>query len=172
MSTAAGIRDAEYETLMALAGLPKVTADKRNLLDVLQATCDLAREITEARYAALAITDEHDRTEGFFVSGLTEEELKGLKTPPQGHGPLGDLRYDGRVIRIDDVKNHPTGFGFPPKHPEMQTMLGVPIWVDGQVRGSLYVTDKHGRDPFQDDDETRLLLLARHVATIVQQHWA
>ncbi|HEY8491814.1 MAG TPA: GAF domain-containing protein [Dehalococcoidia bacterium] len=172
MSAAPGIRDAEYETLVALSRLPRVAPDRKNLLDVLQATCDLAREITEARYAAMAITDDHDRTEGFFVSGLSEEELKGLKTPPQGHGPLGDLRYDGRVIRIDDVKNHPTGFGFPPRHPEMQTMLGVPIWVDGQVRGSIYVTDKRGSEPFEDGDETRMLLLARHVAAVVKEHWA
>jgi GAF domain-containing protein len=172
MSVATKPRDAEYETLIALSKLKRVAPDQKNLMDVLQAICDLAKEITEARYAALAVTDHEDRTEGFFVSGMSESELKGLKTPPQGHGPLGDLRFDGRSLRIDDVQNHPTGFGFPPRHPEMKTMLGVPIWVEGQVRGSMYVTDKHGGERFEDDDEVRLLLIARHAAVIIDKYWA
>lgn len=143
----------------------------RTPLDALQRLVDLAREMTAARYAALAISDEHDRTEGFVISGLTKAQLRGLKVPPQGHGPLGSLRTDGRPVRYDNLDNAPNAFGFPPKHPTMTTMLGVPIWCHGEVRGSLYVTDRNGGEPFTDDEEAVLVTLARHAGNIVEREW-
>ena len=139
--------------------------------DVLQAVCDAAHTISRSRYAALAITDENDRTEGFFTSGLTAAQLKGLKVPPAGHGPLGSLRTDGKPVRINDLDRAEHAFGFPPKHPVMQRMLGVPLWANGVVRGSMYVTDREDGEPFDDDDERALLALARHVQYIIENFW-
>ena len=70
-------------------------------------------------------TDEFDHTEGFFVSGLDDDAMARLRTPPQGHGPLGSLRYDGKPVRYDDVSESRHSFGFPSHHPEMQAMVGV-----------------------------------------------
>ena len=139
--------------------------------DALQAVCDAAHRLSRGRYAALAITDEKDRTEGFFTSGLTPAELKGLKVPPAGHGPLGSLRTDGKPVRINDLDRHENAFGFPPKHPVMKKMLGVPLWANGVVRGSMYVTDREDGEPFDDDDERALLALARHVQHIIEHYW-
>lgn len=164
-------RDPEYRALLALARMLRTAPRPRTPLDALQLVVDLAREMTGAKYAALAVSDEHDRTEGFVTSGLTRAQLRGLKVPPQGHGPLGRLRTDGRPVRYDDLDNAPNAFGFPPKHPTMKTLLGVPIWCRGEVRGSLYVTDRNGGEPFTDDDEAMLLVLARHAGGIVERDW-
>ena len=163
--------DAEYRALRRLADLVRLHPRPENPVDALQLLADVAREMTDARYAALAVTDEHDRTEGFMISGLTRDELRGLRTPPQAHGPLGSLRGDGRPVRINNLEEHPTSFGFPPHHPEMKSLLGVPLWAHQQVRGSLYVTDKSGDHPFGDDDETILLVLARHASQIIERDW-
>src|SRR5579875_931688 len=163
--------DGEMRALIALAEIQARYPQPKQPNDALQAVCDAARELTRGRYAALAITDERDRTEGFFTSGLTKEELKGLKVPPTGHGPLGSLRTDGRPVRIDDLDKHPKAFGFPPKHPVMKRMLGVPIWANGIVRGSMYVTDRADDRPFDDEDERALLMLARHVQYIIENYW-
>ena len=162
--------DAEYRTLLRLAELMRRPKPQRPE-EALQQVVDMAREMTHGRYAALSVSDEDDYTEGFVTSGLTKAQLRGLKAPPRGHGPLGSLRSDGRPVRIDDLDAHPRAFGFPPKHPTMKTLLGVPIWVDGAVRGSLYVTDRDGGAPFTDDDEVVLLTLARHAGTIVARDW-
>jgi GAF domain-containing protein len=162
--------DAEYRALLRLAELARLPKP-RHPEEALQPLVDLAREMTNARYAALAVSDEDDRTEGFVTSGLTKAQLRGLKVPPQGHGPLGSLRSDGRPVRIDDLDLHPKSFGYPPKHPEMKSLLGVPIWADGEVRGSLYVTDRDGGQPFTDDDVTVLLTIARRASTIVERQW-
>ena len=139
--------------------------------EALQVVVDLARELTGARYSALAVTDEHDRTQGFVVSGLTKQEERALPTPPQGHGPLGSLRADGRAVRYADLEHAPSLFGFPPSHPKMKTLLGVPVWVRTEVRGSLYVADREDQQPFSDDDERALVALASHAARIVEQEW-
>lgn len=163
-------RDPEYRALIRLAEAMRGAKPQRPE-DSLQIVVDLAREMTSARYAALGVSDEHDRTEGFVTSGLTKAQLRGLKVPPQGHGPLGSLRSDGRPVRIDDLDAHEHTAGFPPRHPTMKTMLGVPIWAHGQVRGSLYVTDRNGSGPFTDDDEALLITLARHASNVIEHEW-
>ena len=168
---AAERRDGEVEALTRLARLHSRFVNPKRPDEVLQGVCELAHELSRGLYAALAITDEHDKTEGFFTSGLGELELKGLRVPPSGHGPLGSLRSDGRPVRIDDLDAHPKAFGFPPKHPVMARMLGVPIWANGTVRGSMYVTDRSDGLPFDDDDERTLVTLARHASYIVENFW-
>ncbi len=162
--------DPEYRALRRLAdatagGIP------HHPLDALQQVADLARELTNARYAALAVTDGNDYVEGFVVSGLTPEEERRLKAAPQGHGPLGTMRKDGLAVRLDDVNAHEKAFGFPPRHPKMKTLLGVPLWVGADLRGALYVTDRDGGLPFRDEDETALWILARHAGTVIAERW-
>ncbi len=132
---------------------------------------DLARELTNGRYAALAVTDEHDRTEGFVTAGLDRDQLARLNTPPQGHGPLGSLRLDGRPVRYSNVQDHAKAFGFPSHHPEMQALVGVAIWVHGNVRGALYVTDRQDHREFDDEDELILTTLAAHATKIIEAEW-
>ena len=137
----------------------------------LQIVVDLARELTDGRYAALSVTDEHDHTEGFFVSGLDDDSMMRLRTPPQGHGPLGSLRYDGKPVRFDDVSQHRKAFGFPSHHPEMHALVGVALWADNVVRGALYVTDRQDGKPFDDDDERMLTLLGEHASKVIERDW-
>lgn len=165
------LSDGEIRALLGLAKIQARYPIPTRPDEALQAVCDLAHETSRGRYAALSITDEQDRTEGFFTSGLSHEELKGLKVPPTGHGPLGTLRTDGRPVRINDLDKDPKAFGFPPKHPVMQRMLGVPLWAHGVVRGSMYVTDREDGAPFDDNDERAMLMLARHVQHIIENFW-
>ncbi|MBM3139130.1 MAG: GAF domain-containing protein [Chloroflexi bacterium] len=164
-------RDPEARTLRSLARAVERLPSRHHPEDALQVVVDLARSLSRARYGALAVTDAHDRVQGFVVSGLDPERLRRLRTPPQGHGPLGSLREDGRPVRFEDVSQHAKAFGFPPHHPEMQRMLGVAIWVRGEVRGSLYVTDRRDGEPFDNDDERVLLTLARHAGRVIETEW-
>lgn len=164
-------RDPEARALRALAQELRALPDRHRPEDALQLVADIARRETKARYAAIAVTDEHDRTQGFVTSGMSPEELRGLRVPPQGHGPLGALRADGRPVRYDDVSNARRSFGFPPKHPQMRSLLGVPVWAQGAVRGSLYVTDRSDGKPFDDDDERLMVLLAEHASRVIEREW-
>jgi GAF domain-containing protein len=162
--------DAEYRALLSLARLAAHGVPAKPL-DALQQVADLARELTGSRYAALAVTDERDNIEGFVVAGLAPEEERKLKAAPLGHGPLGTMRQDGLAVRIDDLDGFRQAFGFPPKHPEMKTLLGVPLWVESNLRGALYVTDREGGQAFEEADEVTLQLLARHAGAIIKTRW-
>lgn len=162
--------DPEYLALRALAELTS-REQPPTPTDALEELAHLAKALTHARYAALGVTDQQDRIEGFVTSGIDDESLAALKSPPQGHALLGSLRAEGRPIRIDNIDDHPETFGFPPRHPDMKALLGVPVWSHGEVRGSLYVTDRDGDKPFTEDDETILLTLAHHARFIIENEW-
>lgn len=162
--------DAEVVALRALASL-KEPRNRFELDDALDGVAELARQVTSANYAAVTIIDSHNKVEGFFVAGLDSTALRRLKTPPQGHGPLGTLREDGRPVNVDDLEKHEYSFGFPPRHPEMKALLGVPVWMHGEVRGTIYVTDKAEVTTFGRWDEDALLVLARHVGTLIERFW-
>ncbi len=163
-------RDPEYRALRKLAERNRKHSP-RTPTDALQHVVDVAREMTDGTYGALAVTGETDYVEGFMVSGMDDGALAALKGPPQGHGPLGSMRQDGLPIHIDDVTQHAKAFGFPPKHPEMKALLGVPIIASGRVRGALYVTDRKNGKPFTEEDRGILRVLAHHAGLIIEASW-
>jgi GAF domain-containing protein len=163
-------RDPEYRALKQLAERNRKQPPKTPL-DALQHIVDVAREMTDGTFGALAVTGETDYVEGFVVSGMDERALAALKGPPQGHGPLGSMRQDGLPVRLEDVSRHAKAFGFPPKHPAMKELLGLPIFSEGQVRGALYVTDPKGGRAFGAEDEQVLRVLTHHAGLIIGSSW-
>jgi GAF domain-containing protein len=161
--------DPEYRALRKLAGRNRKHPPKTPL-DALQHVVDVARELTHGTFGALAVTGVNDYVEGFIVSGMDANALDSLKGPPQGHGPLGTMRQDGMPVRISDVARHAKAFGFPPRHPNMKELLGVPIFAGSDVRGALYVTDRR-RGTFTDEDEQMLNVLSRHAGLIIEASW-
>ncbi|MFN8557314.1 MAG: GAF domain-containing protein [Dehalococcoidia bacterium] len=138
----------------------------------MQHVVDLAREMTNARYTALAVSDEQDRTEGFVTSGLTKAQLRGLKMPPQGHGPLGRLPDRPHPVRYSDLDTAENAFGFPPKHPPMKTLLGVPIIAAGGARQPLRHRPRQQPIPSPPTTMRRsCAILARHAGGIIERDW-
>ena len=163
-------RDPEYRALKKLAERNRRRPPKTPL-DALQHIVDVAREMTDGTFGALAVTGEADYVEGFVVSGMDEKALASLKGSPQGHGPLGTMRQDGLPVRLDDVAQHAKAFGFPPKHPDMKELLGLPVFSGATVRGALYVTDRKDGHGFRPEDEHALKALAHHAGLIIESSW-
>ncbi len=135
------------------------------LLDVeavLQVIVDTARELVNARYAALGIFDDKRRIEQFVTSGITVHERALLGPLPEGHGLLGLIVEQGQTIRVPDIAAHPASYGFPPGHPPMHSLLGVPVRNKNRTLGNFYLTDKSGGEPFTDDDQRLVELFALH----------
>jgi signal transduction histidine kinase len=122
-----------------------------------------------ARYAALGVLDERgELLVEFVTSGMTRELRRKIGDPPRGHGLLGALIRDARPLRTADINTYPLRFGFPPRHPPMQSFLGVPIVSRNRVFGNLYLTDKLGQPEFGVEDEQIAVLLAAHAAVAVE----
>lgn len=120
------------------------------LSGIVRGGCDLVG----ARYAALGVL----RPDGqalmeILAEGMTTMDRAELAHEPRGIGLLGVLIRDPRPIRIDDMAAHSESCGLPPGHPPMNTLLGVPIRVRGEVFGNLYLADKRDGTTFTDEDE-------------------
>jgi signal transduction histidine kinase len=128
---------------------------------VLGRLLDAARELTGARYAAVGVLDDSRRQLARFVTdGLDEDTIRRIGRLPTGRGVLGELMINPVPLRVEDVSAHPASYGFPPGHPDMRTFLGVLIEIDSLPYGNLYLCDKDGGQPFTQQDEDAVLVLA------------
>ena len=121
-------------------------AAEHKLDQVLQKSVDLACELAGARYAALGLSGPDGRLAQFVVSGMSDQEIAQIKSKPAGRGILGLLLTKPQTLRLPDLNQHTSSFGFPPHHPPMSSFLGIPVTIQGKLLGSLYLADKIGED--------------------------
>ena len=139
-----------------------------SLDDVLQKTVHAARELVQARYAALGVARRDLKgLERFVVEGVTSEQIEAIGDWPRGLGLLGTLLREPRPLRVPVIANDPRSVGFPPHHPPMTSFLGVPIMLQGRILGNFYLTEKIGAPEFSQDDEDILVLFASHAALAI-----
>lgn len=133
------------------------------LHSTLDRICETAAALTGARYAAIGVVDEDGEGLADFVyHGVDEATARRIGRLPDGRkGLLGALIRDPEPVRLADLTSDPRSYGFPEHHPTMRGFLGVPIRVHGEIFGNLYLTEKHGAEPFNDND----LHLVRVLAT-------
>ncbi|MEU4083557.1 GAF domain-containing protein [Streptomyces aureus] len=123
--------------------------------------CETAAELTDARYAAIGVVDASgDGLADFVPHGVDEETARRIGRRPDGHqGLLGALIRDPDPVVLADLTDDPRSCGFPAGHPPMRSFLGVPIRVQGEIFGNLYLADKRG-GPFGDEDLAMVKVLA------------
>jgi signal transduction histidine kinase len=157
------------ERLEQLVGVGTLLATELSLEGVLQRVVEVAARLIGAKYAAIGVLGPDGRLlESFTTYGLTQEERDRIGPLPRGHGILGLVIREARVIRLPDLTRHPDSYGFPPGHPPMHSFLGVPIVGRRGTFGNLYLTEKVGQEEFSDDDERVARLLAAQTAAAVE----
>ncbi|TSB18661.1 GAF domain-containing sensor histidine kinase [Streptomyces benahoarensis] len=143
-----------------------------------------AAELADARYAAIGIIDEaREGLSDFVTYGVTAEDRRRIGALPDGHkGLLGALIHAPQAVRLADLTRDPRSCGFPPGHPPMRTFLGVPIRVQHEIFGNLYLTEKRGGGEFSEEDLHMVRVLATeagiaignarlYAATRQREHW-
>ncbi|MCL4528021.1 MAG: GAF domain-containing protein, partial [Chloroflexi bacterium] len=135
---------------------------------LLERIATLAREQVEARYAALGVLDDDGKLEKFIPIGMTDEEVKRIAHLPCGDGLIGELMDTEEPLRVPVIQDHPRSVGFPPHHPHMTSLLGVPIRAGDRQLGQIYLTDKLDALEFTADDEMIIQMLAAYAAAAIQ----
>jgi signal transduction histidine kinase len=147
--------------LLRLLDAVMAIGSEQTLADALRRITETAADLVDANYAALGVLDETgSRLSEFITVGIDEEETTRIGARPEGHGILGLLILEPKPLRLPDLHAHPDSFGFPPGHPPMTTILGVPIRLRGVVYGNLYMTDKKDAQVFTDVDQELAVGLA------------
>ena len=135
---------------------------------VLDHVLEAAREITGARYAAVGIlNDQRTELAQFLTSGVDEPTRRAIGDLPRGRGVLGALIKKPQPLRLGDVGQHPTSYGFPVGHPVMRSFLGVPVVIREHVWGNLYLTEKDEGE-FTKADEEAAVILAKWAAVAIE----
>ncbi|MFF7883279.1 GAF domain-containing sensor histidine kinase [Streptomyces sp. NPDC007896] len=132
------------------------------LHSTLDRICEKAAELADARYAAIGVVAEDGEGLADFVfHGVDEETARRIGQLPDGHkGLLGALIHDPAPVRLAQLDEDARACGFPEHHPAMRSFLGVPIRVQGEIFGNLYLAEKRGGGPFTDDDLNMVRVLA------------
>ena len=154
--------------LEALTRANVAMSSELDLVTVLQNIADIARDFAHSSYAAIGIVDAQGVITEFITSGLSKNEREKIGELPQGHGLLGVLIKQEQPLRVKDMSKDPRRSGFPPNHPPMTSLLGMPVSIKGRIVGDLYLTDKIGSDDFSDEDEWWISLFAQQAAVAIE----
>jgi signal transduction histidine kinase len=134
-----------------------------DLRATLQRILAAAVETVDARYGALAVLDAAGTGMSEFLHvGIPDDVAASLGHTPRGEGVLGYVIRHPEPLRLANLRSHPSSIGFPEGHPVMETFVGVPVVIRGEVFGNLYLTQKRSGGEFTADDER--LLVARAAA--------
>ena len=146
--------------LRALLHATQAVMEQSNLALVLRSIVEAAIELVGAQYGAMGVINpERDALEQFLYVGMNDEDAAAIGHLPEGRGLLGALITDPHPIRLAQMADDPRAAGFPPNHPPMESFLGVPVRVRGEVFGNLYLTN-HDSGDFTDEDVQLVQALA------------
>ncbi|MCW2845489.1 MAG: hypothetical protein JWN22_3405 [Nocardioides sp.] len=155
-------------TAQALLDAVLAISSDLDLRSVLTRIVESAAQLTGARYAALGVIGNDGDLVEFVTTGLTEHERALIGDLPRGRGILGLLIDRPQAIRMPVLKDHAQSSGFPPHHPPMTTVLGVPVRIRGTVFGNLYLTEKADGATFTEQDELLVEALASAAGFVIE----
>jgi len=150
------------DAILAIASEPRLEL-------VLQKLVESARQLVDARYAALGVPDEDgDGFSKFIYTGMSDELVAQIGPLPRKHGLLAAMLVEAQPYRSHDVREDPRFQWWPDAHPRMTSFLGVPITSKGAVIGAFYLTDKNDATEFSEDDQSTIEMLAAHAAVAIE----
>ena len=139
-----------------------------SLPETLRRIVGAARELADARFAALGVIGPDGALADFISDGMEPDTIRAIGNLPEGHGLLGVLIHEPRPLRLPEIGADPRSYGFPAGHPPMHSFLGVPILVRDRVFGNLYLTEKVGGPAFTDADEALVIALAGQAGVAIE----
>ena len=157
-STAERVRRLQAVTDAALAHL--------RLDELLAALLERTREILEVDTCAILLLDEEtDELVARAALGIEEEVEQGVRIPVGG-GFAGRIAAEKRPVILDDV-DHAHVLNPILREKGIKSMLGVPLVVEGEVRGVLHVGSLVLRT-FEEDEVDLLQLVADRAALAIE----
>ena len=158
-STSEHVRRLQSVTDAALAHL--------RLDELLAALLERTRQILEVDTCAILLLDEEtNELVARAALGIEEEVDQGVRIPVGG-GFAGRIAAEKRPVILDDV-DHAHVLNPLLREKGIKSMLGVPLVVEGEVRGVLHVGSLHFRA--FDETEVELLQLVADRAALAIEH--
>ena len=151
-----------YHSVKVLSSATTIDAFTERLLRI-------TKNMTMARYAAFATFSKDGRIKDFVTAGMSKAIIDRIGEHPKGLGLIETVKDMKSPLRTDDLSKHPQSSGFPPNHPQMKSLLGVPLIAsEGETLGILFLTEKEG-GPFTKEDEDLIVTLSTEASTFLEK---
>jgi signal transduction histidine kinase len=147
------------DRLRALLEANRTIVADLDLALVLHRIVESTARLVGADYAGLGVLGSDGIFEDFVHTGMSDTSVQAIGRLPEGRGLLRLLIEKQQTIRVDDLTEHEASAGFPDGHPAMRALLGVPVRVEGEAYGNLYLT-RTAAEPFSARDEELVQALA------------
>jgi len=154
-----------------MQALAEASANLASELDpdaVFQRLVDISRGLIGTRYAAMSVLGQSGEIRQFITSGISVAQRERIGHIPAGTGLLGALLREGSNLRLNDMARDSRAAGYPANHPQMKSLLGMPVVASGRIVGNLYLTDREDGRPFSERDEELLRLLSIQAAAAIR----
>ena len=134
---------------------------------VLQEVVDTARELTGARYGAIATLDDAGGLQDLVLSGLSGEQQQVVVGYDRGRELFAYLRDTSEPLRTTDFVAHLESEGFSGFWPDIGAFLSTQIKVRDRHVGTIFIGEKHDDSMFTQEDEEALAMFAAQAAMAV-----
>jgi signal transduction histidine kinase len=162
--------DQQSAALRAMNDAVLAIAAEATIEPMLKRLVHSARELVDARFAAIGVPDGEGAFAQFITAGMSDELIAAMGPLPRTHGLLGAMLTSPVPYRTGDIRRDPRFRGWwPSAHPQMRSFLGVPIVAASGIVGALYLTDKIGAPEFGDSDQQLIEMLAVHAALAIEK---
>jgi signal transduction histidine kinase len=162
--------DHQSAALRAMNDAVLAIAAEATIEPMLQRLAHSARDLVDAKYAAIGVPDGEGAFAQFITSGMSDELIAAMGPLPRTHGLLGAMLTSPVPYRTTDIRRDPRFRGWwPAAHPQMRSFLGVPIVANSGIVGALYLTDKIGAEEFGEADQQLIEMLAVHAALAIEK---
>ncbi|MDP1767561.1 MAG: diguanylate cyclase [Nitrospirota bacterium] len=161
------------EALQALVVATQTLSAQQELDELLEQLLSIARGITSARYAALAVSRNDQRTAGqFFSTGIDDAAADAIRTLPLELGARKSIGQENEALSLNHLTTYWASLGLPADHRPMTSYLGVSIRCHDQFFGRLSLANKLTPNglitDFNEMDEQIVLTLAAQAGTVIQ----
>src|SRR5215211_5052277 len=148
------------ERLRRLLTANRSIVQELSLPAVLHRIVGTARDVANARYAALGVIGADGLLEQFLHVGVDEETAQAIGELPKGRGVARRAHRRSPAHPADSDCRRSAVVGFPGRPSTDDPFLGVPIRSLDSVFGNLYLADRIDGGPFTAEDEELVLALA------------
>jgi CheY-like chemotaxis protein len=147
-----GLEESE-QRVATLVEIGQQLASVRDLTALLQHVCASGRKMTLARHAVLGLlTESGAAAETILSSGFDNPISTEAWATVLDRDLLRPLLADRQAVQRRNPTGFPEALGFPATHPQIFSLLAVPLISPSQVSGWLILLNKVGADAFTDAD--------------------
>ncbi|HVJ92557.1 MAG TPA: ATP-binding protein [Labilithrix sp.] len=164
-----------HELADFLARVPAVTPPTRTFVEgapkfdvegYFHRIVEHARDLAGAELAAIGVAHSADQPfDPWVYIGVSEKTATKIGRRPRPVGTLGAVALEGQAIRVDDLRAHPAFVGLPAHHPQIRSLLAIPLRAGAHSVGNLYLANKRYGDHFEDDDQRTIGMLGALAAS-------